>query len=126
MPVIRRTDNRRTETAGAVMTTLASPTLGGAALAVWRVDMQPGHAGPLHAIDAEQVWTVIAGAAALDLDGETTIVAAGDTVVLPPDVPRRLRAEATGFAALVSAPATMRAYRLDTGAAAKLTPPWVR
>ena len=42
MPVIRHADSRRTETPTAVMTTLASPSQGGAGQAVWRVDMRPG------------------------------------------------------------------------------------
>ena len=64
MPVIRHADSRRTETPNAVMTTLASPSQGGAGQAVWRVDMRPGQAGPRHVIDTEQVWTVLAGCAA--------------------------------------------------------------
>ena len=51
MSVIRCGEARRTETPNAVMTTLASPTLGGARQALWRVDMTGGQAGPLHAFD---------------------------------------------------------------------------
>jgi len=72
MPVIRRTESRRTETPNAVMTTLASPTQGGAGMAVWRVDMRPGQAGPQHAIDTEQVWKVLAGGATIEC-GEVTL-----------------------------------------------------
>lgn len=135
MAVIRRTETRRTETPNAVMTTLASPTQGGAAQAVWRVDMRPGQSGPLHAVDAEQVWTVLDGAATVDIAGETHAVGPGDTVVVPTDAPRRISADAAvGLAAVVVAPAGMRAYRLDgtTGAArtpagdhAGIVPAWV-
>jgi len=135
MPVIRHADSRRTETPNAVMTTLASPSQGGAGHAIWRVDMRPGQAGPLHAIDTEQVWTVLDGGASVELDGELLTVAPGDTLILPADAPRRFTADPqAGFAAIAAAPAGTRAYTLDgtrvgTECAApdgeKLIPAWV-
>jgi quercetin dioxygenase-like cupin family protein len=123
MPVIHRADARRTETPNAVMTTLASPTQGGAGRAVWRVDMRPGQIGPEHAFDAEQVWTVIEGAATVELDGATHALAAGDTVVMPAGAARRVTSAPAGFAAIVSAPAGARA-RLADGTD-KGVPPWI-
>lgn len=135
MPVIRHADSRRTETPNAVMTTLASPAQGGAGQAVWRVDMRPGQAGPLHAIDTEQVWTVLNGSAAVELGGETHIVGPGDTLIFPADAPRRVSADpASGFAAIAAAPAGTRAYTLDRTTVSptcavpdgdKLVPAWV-
>ena len=135
MPVIRRAETRRTETPNAVMTTLASPTQGGAGQAVWRVDMRPGQAGPLHAIDTEQVWTVLDGGATVELDGQALTVGPGDTLILPADAPRRVSADpAAGFAAIAVAPAGTRAYTLDATRVApgcavpdgdKLVPAWV-
>jgi len=117
MPVIRHTACRRTETPNAVMTTLASPTQGGTACALWRVDMGPGQAGPVHAVDAEQVWTVLAGSATIELDGDAHVVGPGDTVVMPASAVRRVvtgtGGGTEGFAALVVAPAGMRAYVPD-------------
>ncbi|MET8333904.1 cupin domain-containing protein [Streptosporangium canum] len=114
MTVIRHAESRRTETPNAVMTTLASPTQGGSGQAVWRVDMRPGQAGPLHAIDAEQVWTVLEGGTTVELGDEKLTVGPGDTLVLPADVPRRLSSDpAAGLAAIVVAPAGMRAYVID-------------
>jgi quercetin dioxygenase-like cupin family protein len=135
MPVIRHAESRRTETPNAVMTTLASPAQGGAGQAVWRVDMRPGQAGPLHAIDTEQVWTVLDGGASVELGGEPLTVAPGDTLILPADAPRRITADPqAGFAAIVVAPAGTRAYTLDgttvgaqcaTPDGEKLIPAWV-
>lgn len=114
MTVIRHAESRRTETPNAVMTTLASPTQGGSGQAVWRVDMRPGQAGPLHAIDAEQVWTVLEGGATVELGDEKLTVGPGDTLVIPADVPRRLSSDpAAGLAAIVVAPVGMRAYVVD-------------
>ena len=135
MPVIRRAETRRTETPNAVMTTLASPIQGGAGQAVWRVDMRPGQAGPLHAIDPEQVWTVLDGGATVELDGQALTLGPGDTLILPADAPRRVSADpAAGFAAIAVAPAGTRAYTLDGTRVApgcavpdgdKLVPAWV-
>jgi quercetin dioxygenase-like cupin family protein len=138
MTVIRHAESRRTETPNAVMTTLASPSQGGAAQAVWRVDMTPGQSGPLHAWDAEQVWTILDGSAAVELDGELVTVGAGDTMILPANSPRRITAgPAASLAAIVVAPAGSRAYTPDSTVAAaavargcavpdgeKLTPAW--
>jgi quercetin dioxygenase-like cupin family protein len=134
MLVVRRAESRRTETPNAVMTTLASPTQGGAGQSVWRVDMRPGQAGPMHAIDTEQIWTVLEGGAAVELDGQVLTIGPGDTLILPADAPRRVNADpAAGFAAIVAAPAGTRAYLIDASAvprgrivpdADKLVPAW--
>ncbi|MFJ9697339.1 cupin domain-containing protein [Kitasatospora sp. NPDC101183] len=117
MPVIRRDDARRTETPNAVMTTYASPTQGSTALALWRVDMPADRKGPVHAMDTEQIWTFLTGSVTVDLDGETLHVAAGDTLVLPAAVRRRL-ATAEGFTAVVASPSPSRAYNPEA-----VTPP---
>jgi quercetin dioxygenase-like cupin family protein len=135
MNVIRGTETRRTETPNAVMTTLASPTQGNSGQAVWRVEMVAGHAGPLHGIDAEQVWTVLAGGASIEAGTDTATLGPGDTIVLPADVPRRITAHLdAGLSALVAAPASMRAYVLSGSVpgphppvadADKIVPGWV-
>lgn len=113
MPLIREADSRRTVTPNAVMTTHASPTQGGAALAVWRVEMAPGAAGPVHTFDVEQVWTTLEGAATIELDGEPVTVGPGDTVVMPAGAQRQVRADpAAGFRAVVAARAGARACAL--------------
>jgi quercetin dioxygenase-like cupin family protein len=114
MPIVRREHCRRTETPNAVMTTLASPTLGGAERAIWRVEMNAGQAGPLHSFDREQVWTVTAGGATVELGPQTETVSAGDTIILPPSVPRRVIADpGDGLCAIVTAAAGARASLID-------------
>ncbi len=114
MSVIHRADQRRTETPNAVMTTLASPTVGGAGLALWRVEMQPGAQGPEHAFDVEQVWTVLEGAADVVLDGGTARVERGDTLVLAPGRTRQITADAeVGLVAMVTSPPDGRAAMAD-------------
>jgi quercetin dioxygenase-like cupin family protein len=137
MPVIRNTDARRTTTPNAVMTTYASPTQGGTAAALWHVAMDPGTAGPYHAFDAEQIWTVLSGGFVVELDSEKLTVGTGDTLIAPADVPRRIFADAeTGFTAIVTAPAGALAYNpndvtppnacdMAPRGAARIAPPWL-
>ena len=110
MPIIRSAESRRTATAAAVMTTLASPEQGGAANPLWRVDAPARTAGPMHVIDAEQVWTILDGAVTVQVAEDTATLEAGDTIVIPADAPRRLTPGEHGFAAVVTGPAGMRAY----------------
>ncbi|GAT70392.1 cupin [Planomonospora sphaerica] len=137
MPVIRAAEARRSATPNAVMTTFASPTLGGAGQVLWRVDMAPGKEGPLHAFEAEQIWTLLEGGATVDLAGEKIDLAAGDTVVMPADLPRQVFADArSGFTAIVTAPVGGRVYNpggvspegvceLAPKDAERITPPWI-
>ncbi|GAA1693630.1 hypothetical protein GCM10009830_46770 [Glycomyces endophyticus] len=109
MRIVRSTDTRRTATPAAVMTTLASPAQGGAPFPLWRVEAAPGTAGPLHLIDADQVWTLTAGTARVEADDAAADLAAGDTLVVPAGAARRFTPGPDGFTALVTGPAGMRA-----------------
>ncbi|NUR27289.1 MAG: cupin domain-containing protein [Catenulispora sp.] len=125
MPVIHADAARRSETPSGVMTTLASPTLGGAERPVWRVEVVPGApAGPLHIIDVEQIWTFTAGGAAVECGGETFQLGAGDTIVIPGHAERRVVADAeTGFSAIVTSAAGSRAWGVPREGEGVL-PPW--
>jgi quercetin dioxygenase-like cupin family protein len=125
MAVIRAAQARRSETAGGVMTTFASPTQGGASRSLWRVDARPGAEGPVHDFDAEQVWTWLSGAATVELGGEAYRVEAGDTVVMPPRTVRRVLADPDqGYVAVVTAAAGARALKAD-GDGDYGVPPWI-
>jgi quercetin dioxygenase-like cupin family protein len=123
MTIVRARDARRHETPNATMATLASPTQGGAALALWRVEMAAGQRGPEHTFDVEQVWTVVSGGASVELDGERDRVTTGDTLVLAPGTIRRIAAGDSGFEALVVAPAGARAILSD--GTDRGTPAWI-
>ncbi|MDG4826440.1 cupin [Asanoa sp. WMMD1127] len=122
MNVIRHDQTRRAETPAGVMTTLASPTLGGATRPVWRVEMPAGSAGPVHTIDTEQIWTVLSGGAAVRLGAADPVgIATGDTLILAPDVERQLTADATkGLTAIVTSAANSTA----TAGVNRVRPPW--
>ncbi|WP_433435731.1 cupin domain-containing protein [Nonomuraea sp. CA-141351] len=124
MTVVRSAEARRSETPTGVMTTFASPTQGGASRALWRVDARPGAEGPVHDFDSEQVWSWVAGTATVELGGDTFSVAAGDTVVMPAHTVRRVLADpASGYTAIVTAPAGARAMAAD--GADYGVPPWI-
>lgn len=124
MSIIRAEDTRRSETPNAVMTTLASPLLGGSTLALWRVEMTPGAVGPEHRFDVEQIWTVIAGAAAFVVEGEARALGSGDTLILHAGELRQVRADpVAGLHALVVAPGQARAILAD--GVDRGVPPWI-
>lgn len=113
---------RRTETPNAVMTTLASPTLGAAReLALWRVSMEAGASGPEHVFDSEQVWTVVAGTARVSVDGTGHALSAGDTIVLPAGAPRQIVA-VEALEAFVTGRA---GARVTAAGHDRVTPPWI-
>lgn len=106
MKIVPNSARRRTQTPNAVMTTLVSPTLGGARLSVWTVAMEPGQAGPQHLFEVEQVWTIQRGAAVVECGGRVVRLNVGDTAVVPAGQLRRFHADDdSGFLALVVAPA---------------------
>ena len=99
--LIAHADTTTHTTPNAVMTTLAAPSLGADDLAVWRVTMEPGQAGPIHAVGNEQVWVILEGSAQVTL-GETELTAGpGDTVICPAGTPRQVKAP-EGLVALVA------------------------
>jgi quercetin dioxygenase-like cupin family protein len=123
MTLVRHDHARRVETPNATMTTYASPTQGGSTQALWQVEMAPGAVGPVHVMDAEQIWTVLAGAAAVTVDGERLDVVVGDTVVLAAGRTRRIAADpAAGLTAIV----TGRGADVASGPGREPTvPPWI-
>ncbi|WP_433237951.1 cupin domain-containing protein [Streptosporangium sp. CA-135522] len=124
MPVIRSSETRRSETPAGVMTTLASPTLGGAEHSLWRVEVAPGAPqGPVHLFDVEQVWTFMEGGATIELDGRTHIMESGDTIVIPAAATRRVTGHPeVGFTAVVTAPAGAKA---SVPGGEGTVPPWI-
>jgi quercetin dioxygenase-like cupin family protein len=122
MTVVQAAGTRRTETPAGVMTTLASPRLGGASTAVWRVEMKPGAAGPVHAINVEQVWTVLSGGVDVTVADDTLTARTGDTLILPAGATRQVTAGPEGLTAIVAAPADAHAITAD---GAKVIPPWI-
>lgn len=122
---IRSTEVRRVQTPNATMTTLASPSLGfSQTLSLWRVEMQAGQQGPLHVFDSEQVWTAQRGQVAIEVDGATAELDAGDTLVIAAESMRQVTAR-TDVELLVcgrgDAVASVPGEPTSRG-----TPPWIQ
>ncbi|RMI41433.1 cupin domain-containing protein [Streptomyces triticirhizae] len=112
-------------TPAATMTTLASPSLGSAELSTWRVEMAPDTSGPEHSVDREQIWTLTRGTLEITAEGTTHTARAGQTVVLPAGMVRRVNCPAGEPAeALVAMAADGRAA--VPGDATSRPVPWAR
>lgn len=123
--VIRASDVRISETPNAVMTTLASPTLGGTRdLSLWRVHARAGVVGPVHAFDTEQIWTLMTGEASFAVAGETFALNAGDTLCVAAHVTRQMTIKMDAEF-IVSGHGSAKAT--TPGAESEgVTPPWIR
>jgi len=120
MPLVPACDAVVHETPNAVMTALATPSLGSSELATWEVRMRPGQQGPPHTTDREQVWVVLDGAAHATVDGEPLVAAPGDTLVIPAAATRAIAAPG-GLRALVT---TAAGTRVHTEAGGTRPLPW--
>ena len=124
MSHIRLADARVTETPAATMRTYAAPTMpGGADVAVWRTEMAAGASGPLHTVDTDQVVVVVQGRLSAEIDGSSSQVPAGDSVVLPAGAVRRLTAGEDG---LVTLTASTPAATARVGDGDPVPVPWTR
>lgn len=91
--LIRRAQARTTATPNAIMTTLASPTLGATTgRSLWLVEMAADARGPLHVFDSEQIWTLLSGRATIDVAGVSQPLDQGDTLVIPGGAERQVQA----------------------------------
>ncbi|MFJ5552595.1 VOC family protein [Streptomyces sp. NPDC093225] len=92
MHVISPAPEHTIESPNARMTGLAAPSRGSAELSTWNVSMTAGQTGPEHCVSREQVWTVASGTLEVTSGGVTEKVSAGQTLVLPPGIVRRVHA----------------------------------
>lgn len=121
--VVHANETRRTETPSAIMTTLASPTLGGTtALSLWRVSLAAGSTGPLHRIDSEQIWTLLSGEATCTVDAVVYSLHAGDTIPVSGTLLRQFAA-ITDTVFIVCGDSRARATTPASDTA--VTPPWI-
>lgn len=113
---------RTVETPAAAMRTYASPSVAvSAELSVWRTEMAPGSAGPLHSIDRDHVAVVLAGRLEAEIAGEQVQALPGDCVVLTAGAPRRLTA---GDAGVVMVTCAVPGSTATAGDADPVLVPW--
>lgn len=86
MHILPRTDETMTDLPGISHQTLAGAAAGLAHLSVWRQTMAPGAATPPHRHDCEEVVIIESGSGELHMGGAIHPFAAGDRLVLEPNV----------------------------------------
>ena len=64
-------------------TSLATPSRGSRETAVWRVDIAPGTPAAPHSLTREEVFVVLDGEAAVEIDGVCQSARPGDAIVVP-------------------------------------------
>ncbi|WP_328720021.1 cupin [Streptomyces sp. NBC_00247] len=111
MYVISESERRTTVSPVGTMSALAGPSQGSTELSTWRTEFVAGATGPVHAIDREQVWMPVSGVLRVEADGVTERVEAGQALVLPAGVMRRLGAPEGPMVALVAMAAGGKAMR---------------
>src|SRR5262252_1927084 len=92
MRIVTPSKDRTTTTPNATMTALAAPSQGSLELSPWLVHMNEGAAGPVHAIDREQVWTTTLGRLSFTVDGTVHHAGPGQAAVIPAGVLRQVSA----------------------------------
>ena len=123
MPVERAAEHPTFELGGNAITSLAAPARGSDETALFRIDLPPGGGLPAHHHDHFDVFTVLAGDAAMHLGEEITTITAGDSVVVPSEVVHWLEAGEGGASIVVTMLAHTKLIREDDGAV--IVPPWV-
>ncbi len=86
MAVIKRAPGPTHALEGTRFTSLATPSLGSADTSVWQVEIDAGAPARLHRLTREEVFVVLGGAARVSIDGDTSMAAQGDAIVVPADV----------------------------------------
>ena len=108
---------------GTTVTGYAAPSRGATSISLWRIELAPGAASPLHQLDVEEVFLGTGGRAMATIDGTNYSVSAGDCLILPAGAPFTITAAADEpFRAVACMPAGGRATLLPDGPT--FVPPW--
>ena len=70
----------------ASFTSLATPSRGSRETSVWRVEIAPHTPATPHSLTREEIFVVLDGVAAVDIDGVATAAHPGDAIVVPAEV----------------------------------------
>jgi quercetin dioxygenase-like cupin family protein len=103
MAIFPEAQNQTFELMGNHMTGVATASRGARQVEMWRLAMDPGAATPVHAHDHEEGVLILAGRGVAKLGDAEWPFQAGDTLILPANVPHQITctdAEIRGVAAL--------------------------
>jgi len=83
MPVIKSSTAPTFHIPGLDVVGLAAPSRGASETCVWRITLPPNTPGTPHFVDREEIFVGLSGEACVEVDGEQTVLACGDAVVIP-------------------------------------------
>jgi quercetin dioxygenase-like cupin family protein len=83
MPIIKSSTAPTFQLHGLDVVGLAAPSRGASETCVWRITLAPGTPGTPHVVDREEIFVGLAGEACVELEGEQTVLASGDVLVVP-------------------------------------------
>lgn len=122
MRLLTPSDDQTVATPNAVMTRLATPSLGSSELSTWRARMEPGASGPAHTMNREQVWLPLSGTLLATVDEHTVEVGPGQALLLPAGERRQVRATAHAPVEVLVCMAAGGRAELDNGETRQV--PW--
>ena len=91
MNVIKHSEAPRFDAGGTTVTGYAAPSRGAADVHLWHLDLAPGSTSPMHHMNCEEVFLVLAGRVAAAVGGSERELSAGDCLILPAETPFTLR-----------------------------------
>jgi quercetin dioxygenase-like cupin family protein len=83
MPFVPATEAVAHEMHGVRFVSYILPARGSRELCAWRGEIPGGTAGPAHTITREEVFLVLSGTVRFSIDGEVSVLRAGDAAVAP-------------------------------------------
>src|SRR5919112_557813 len=89
---IRHDEAPTFEAGGTTAIGYASPSRGASDTSVWRLELAPGTASPLHSLDREEVFVILDGTAVFTAGDDEHTVRAGDCVIATPGTTSQPRA----------------------------------
>ncbi|MFE6335436.1 cupin domain-containing protein [Streptomyces sp. NPDC057798] len=119
---MRSTDAVTHEIHGARFVSYATPRTGGKELCAWRGEIPPGTKAPAHTVNREEIPHVLIGNLRITLDGTTTDITAGDTLIINPGA--TLAVENPTDQTALTWVTTSIGLTADLPDGTRLTPPW--
>lgn len=122
MKLIRNTESQSFQTPNALVTPMATPRLGSDQISVIRQKMGNGKSNPTHTQTSEEVMVMLSGTVTVTVDKEIVSLSAGDTLIVPAEVPHSIENTSGGESEwLIISPVGMQ-FKGPTGEL--MTPEW--
>jgi quercetin dioxygenase-like cupin family protein len=122
MPVVRPSEAVVHEMHGARFVSYATPRTGSKELCAWRGEIPPGTKAPAHTVSREEILHLLDGELLVTLDGRTTRVTAGDTLIINPGATLAVENPADRMA--VTWVTTSVGLEAELADGTRIAPPW--